>query len=116
VSIIDDAKGYLLHGVARKVTPTLMSGSLEEPGRNGHQGSLQKAACKKPLWVIRCFFSWRGATVGPNRKIFCQSDAAVGLSRKKMPEGRNRGEKSKIILSEGPNERYCPEGHGGEAK
>ena len=77
MSIKEDRKGSLSRGVARKVTPTLMNGSLEWaserhkklfvawhrkkatpmlmngriewPGRNGHTHSLQKVACKKLL-------------------------------------------------------------------
>jgi hypothetical protein len=60
-----------------------MNGSLEESGRNGHQGSLQQSRLQKALMGYKKKnFAWRGATMGPNRKIFCQNGMAIGLNRK----------------------------------
>ncbi len=43
--------------VARKATPMPMNRNHKEPGRNGHQGSSQKAACKKALMGCKKNFS-----------------------------------------------------------
>jgi hypothetical protein len=71
-SIRKDAKSCLLHGVTRKATPKPMNRSLEESGRNGRQGSLQKSLSKKALiGYEKKNVAWIGTTVGTNRKIFC---------------------------------------------
>jgi hypothetical protein len=57
--------------------------ALKNQAGMGARAAHKKAASQKALMGYKKKnFVWRGATVEPNRKIFCQDGIAVELNRK----------------------------------